>query len=481
MAALVIGLGLLYSVSAAPGQSTVWAVREDTAENMTENAAESTAAQSENEKQSSDSAEKLRQDAQGRPILGDGESGILIEAKSGTVLYESDSQKRVYPASTTKIMTGLLAVEAMESGEISADTEVEVTAEMLEGLDPDSSNMELKAGEIISFENLLKGLMIPSGNDAAMAIAYRLSGTPEAFVERMNARAAALHMDNTHFANAHGLHDDNHYTTAADMAKLSREAMQHEGFRDVVDIAHVKMAPTNKTEKQRYYINTNGLLSAMRYREYVYQGATGIKTGHTSQAGNCLVGSAVRGNMELIAAVFGGKEIADSHQDTKRMLDYGFSAFELIVPIQKGEMMGEVKVKRAKSRDRVTLSVQEPVTVVVPKGTKAEELEMRLDLPEAVYAPVSKGQNVGSVTVLNQGQELGSGQLYSDLDIRRSFFWPAMALGEWLWSFWAVRILCYLLLGILCVFLVIAVCRIRREIKRQRRIRQQRRIRGERK
>lgn len=131
MAALTIGLGLLCSASALPGQSIAWAVREDAAESTAENAAESAAAQTEGEKQKSDSAEKPRQDAQGRPILGDGESGILIEAKSGTVLYESDSQKRVYPASTTKIMTGLLAVEAMESGEISADTEVEVTAEML--------------------------------------------------------------------------------------------------------------------------------------------------------------------------------------------------------------------------------------------------------------------------------------------------------------------------------------------------------------
>ena len=437
-------------------------------------------AETETDQSQTEKKETPRTDAQGRPILGEGETGIMIEAKSGTVLFESDSQKRVFPASTTKIMTGLLAVEALEAGTVSLETQAEITEEMLKDLDPDSSNMELVAGERISFERLLQGLMIPSGNDAAMAIAYLLAGSPETFIEQMNRRASELGLKDTHFENPHGLHSENHYTTAADMAVIAKEAMTHEAFRNVVDIAHIKMPPTNMHEKQRYYINTNGLLSTMRYTNYYYKGAIGIKTGHTTQAGNCLVGAAVRDGMELITAVFGGKDVSDSHKDTIRMLDYGFSAYELITPISKGEMLGEIRVKQAKSRDRVTLSASDKVTVVVPKGTSVDQLETQLNLPEALYAPVAAGQTVGTISVLYNGQELGSGPLYSELEVKRSFFWPAMAAGEWLWQFTPVRILCYLLLGFLGGLLLLGIYRFYQEIKRVQRLnrkhrRQQRR------
>ena len=129
--------------------------------------------------------------------------------------------------------------------------------------------------------------------------------------------------------NPHGLHNENHYTTAADMGKLACVAMKNAIFRDIVDIAHVKIAPTNKTEKQRYYINTNGLLSAMRYTEYFYKGSIGIKTGRTSEAGNCLVSAVAREGLEFVGVLFGGKEIKDSHGETIRMMDYGFENYEI--------------------------------------------------------------------------------------------------------------------------------------------------------
>ena len=186
------------------------------------------------------------------PILGAGETGILVDSVSGRVLFEKNSKERMYPASTTKIMTPLLAIEAVERGELSMDTQIEITAQMLENLDIDGTSIALLEGEILTLENLLRGLMIASGNDAASAIATYVGGGTSSFVDMMNTRAAELGAEDTHFVNPHGLHDDDHYTTAADMAKIACEAMKHFEFRNIVDIAHVKIPPTNKTEKERY-------------------------------------------------------------------------------------------------------------------------------------------------------------------------------------------------------------------------------------
>ncbi|MBR5152049.1 MAG: D-alanyl-D-alanine carboxypeptidase [Clostridia bacterium] len=405
-------------------------------------------------------------DAQGRPILFAGETGIVIDQTSGAVLYEWDCQKRMFPASCTKVMTCLLAVEAVERGEISMEEPVTITAEMLEGLDIDGSNMALKEGEVLEFRHLLWGLMVPSGNDAAMAIAFRLAGSQELFAERMNARAQELGLKETHFVNPHGLHDDNHYTTAADMAKIAYVAMKNEDFRNIVDIAHVKIPPTNMTEKERYYLNTNGLLSGMRYSWYVYKGATGIKTGRTTEAGNCLVSSATRGGMSLIGVLFGGADVGASHEESARMLDYGFENFQPVRGIAKGELLGESKVKYAKRKDTVTLAAATDVMAVVPKGVAKDALEIRLNLPEKVYAPIKEGAAVASATVLYQGQELGETPLLALVAVKRSFFWPIMALGDWLWGFLLVRIVVYLVLIALVIFLLLVLRTVWLEMQR---------------
>ena len=414
-------------------------------------------------------------DSQGRPIMPAGTAAVLVEQTSGAVLFEADSQKRMYPASTTKVMTCLLVVEAVERGEMALDEPITVTEQMLEGLDPDGTNMALKAEEVLTVQQLLWGLMIPSGNDAAMAFAFRLAGSEAAFAEMMNNRARELGCNDTHFVNPHGLHHENHYTTAADMAKIAKKGMEKPIFRDIVDIAHIKIPPTNKTE-ERYYINTNGLLSAMRYREYIYKGASGIKTGRTTEAGACLVSSAKRNNMELIGVFFHGRDVTESHQETARMLDWGFENYEAIRGIAEGELLGECKVKRARGKDTVTLAVADDVTVVVPKGTPKSELEIRLDLPERLYAPLKEGQDVAGVTVLRNGQELGFGRLITLTEMKRSFFWPMMALGEWLWGFALIRGICYTLLTMVAIVILLLVRSIWMEMKRAKNRRNRRKL-----
>ncbi len=402
----------------------------------------------------------------GKPALGEGETGILIDSKSGRVMFEKDSDEKMYPASTTKIMTALLALEAVERGEISMNTQIEVTKEMLADLDPDGTNIALKEGEVLSLENLLRGLMIASGNDAANVIATYIGQSVASFVDMMNSRAAELGANDTHFVNPHGLHDDEHYSTAADMAKIARAAMKLEKFRNIADIAHVKIPPTNMTEQERYYINTNGLLSTMRYTNYFYKGSIGIKTGYTSKAGNCLVSAAVRDGKEFIGVIFGGKDSADSHTDSAEMLDWGFENYTSVTAISKNAMTCEVRVRQGKRADSLPLVSPEAISVVVPNDTPADELEIRPNLPESVCAPIMAGDEIGTVSVLHNGVELASGKLVASRDIERTIFWPIVALGEWLWSMKLVRIATYLLIAAAAIFVAIFIIGVYNNLKK---------------
>lgn len=427
------------------------------------------ASDDEDEDNDEDKEEKKERKKGEKPVLAEGETGVLIDSVSGRVLFESDSTKKMYPASTTKVMTAMLAIEAVERGEVSMENTVTITPAMLENADPDGSNIALKVGEVITLDNLLKGLMVASGNDAACAIATYISGSIFEFVELMNARAAELGANDTHFVNPHGLHDSEHYTTAADMAKIACAAMKLTKFRNIVDIAHIKIPPTNVTEQERYYINTNGLLSTMRYTNFYFKGSIGIKTGYTSDAGNCLVSAAARDGVELIAVLFGGKDTTYSHKDSIEMLEWGFEEFVSAVAVSKDDMLSEIKVKQGKGTDSLTLSAKESVRVLVPKDTKIEDLEIKPNIPESVYAPIAAETEIGGVTVLLNGEELGSGRLVATKTIERSAFWPVMALGEWLWGMTAVRIFVYVLCGAVVIFIIMFIAAIRRNIRKAKR------------
>ncbi len=422
-------------------------------------------------------AETPKTDAQGRPILGTGETGILIEQHTGNVLLDRDSKKRMFPASTTKVMTALLTIEAMHRGEFTEDTGFTVREEMIAGLDPLSSSMDLVADEELTVKQLLQGLMVPSANDAAMALSYLVAGGEQAFVDRMNERARELGLNDTHFVNPHGLHDPEHYTTAADMAVIAKEAMRLPEFRNLADIVHIKIPPTNKTEKERYYISTNGLLSAMRYTDFVYKGATGIKTGHTSEAGFCLVSSASKNGMDLIGVVFGGKAEKDSHGDSARMLNYGFEHYTTVTAVHKGDILSEAPVRWGKSKDSVTLAAAEDVTIVVPKGAEKETPDIRTEAPEKLYAPIEEGQLVATVSVWRDNIKVGEGSLAAIAPVERSFFWPILALGEWLWSFRIIRAICYILLAFLVVFIFFLLRNLRKASKERKRKQRRERLR----
>lgn len=413
-----------------------------------------------------------RADENGRPILPDRETAILLDRNTGDVLFEKDADKRMYPASTTKIMTALLVLEAIDRNELNLESSYKITADMLEGLPADGSSMSLKVGEAITVQYLLDGLLVASGNDAAQALAIIVCGDIETFVQRMNDKAAELGLRDTHYVNPHGLHNDDHYTTARDLATVAQQAMEYPTFREIVAMPQV-VIPESAGNVRRVLISTNGLISTLRYSDYYYQYATGVKTGRTTEAGNCLVSSATNGNMNVLGVVMNGEEVNDSHTDSLNMLKYALDNFKTITPISKGEMLSEVKVKQGAGagNDHVTLSTSDNVVVTVENDVDASQLEIEYDLPENIYAPVEMGQVVGTVNIKLDGEVVGSGDLVADKSIERHKLGFLMSAGEYIWSFWFVRVLVVLIAIAIVGFVIYVIVGIRRELRRVKKYR----------
>ena len=261
-----------------------------------------------------------------------GTSAILIEADSGEVIFEKNADQPMYPASTTKIMTVWLALTMADNlpgqslSEKLNNNKFTVSEHAVD-LAPDESSAKLAAGEEVKLIDLCYAAILPSGNDAATAIAEGLAGSEENYAAIMNQAAHSLGCVNTHFVNANGLHDDNHYTTARDMAVMSRVAMQNETFRQIVLAPRYIMSKDN-IYRERTIVNRNNFVAKTEGKESrYYENSTGIKTGTTSQAGNCLVASASRDGINLIAVIFNAATDASRYTDAIRLMDYGFAQY----------------------------------------------------------------------------------------------------------------------------------------------------------
>lgn len=397
------------------------------------------------------------------------EAVILIDASTGNVLFEKNSDKKMYPASTTKIMTALVALEAVENGEISLAQPLTLSQAAFDGLDADGSGIGLKVGESMTLEGLLQGLLIASGNDAAVTVAEGVAGSVDEFVVRMNSKAELLGLESTSFVNPHGLHNENHYTTAADMARLAREAMKNETFRSIVECAHIYLPATNMSDK-RYFINTNNLVSRMRYPYYFYDKATGIKTGSTTDAGYCLVSSAQSQGKSVIAVVFKASDISVSHNESKALLEYGLTEFSLKTLAKRDDIFGEAAVKQAADgTDHILLSAAENLEVLFPNGGDIEAMETVTEIPEKLYAPISAGQVVGKVKFLYEGKQIGEVGLCSTVELKRHIFGFVMSFGEWLWSFRTVKFAVFTVLGLLLAFTALVILGFVRALKKSKR------------
>lgn len=319
-------------------------------------------------------------------------AAILVDEDSGTVLYEKNADARRPIASITKVMTLLLTFEALEAGKISLDDFVPVSEHAYH---MGGSQIWLEPGEEMTLNDMLKAICISSANDAAVAVAEYIGGSEPAFAEMMNARAAELGMTNTHFVNACGLDEPEHLSTARDVAAMSREMLLH--HTEVRDYCSIWMDTLRGGATQ--LVNTNKLLKS-------YSGITGLKTGTTGKAGVCISASAERNGLRLIAVVLGAASGKERFQAASTLLDYGFSHFESAAAELPADAPLSLPAKRG-TAESVALTYTAPERCLMPKG-ESSTLQIALDLPQKLAAPIRAGETVGTVKISNGSIELAS-------------------------------------------------------------------------
>ena len=350
-------------------------------------------------------------------------AAILIDLESGEVIFENNIHDKLFPASITKIMTFLVIQD------LGTDLTEIVTVEeyMLEDLNEAGSTANLKPGEQLSVRDLIECMLISSGNDAANVLAIHCFGSLDAFVIAMNSKADSLECENTHYMNPHGLHDEEHFTTVADIVKITKEALKYDIFVETVATDIIKQAPTNMNKNGRTLVNTNNLLTKYRTSDYYYSKATGVKTGFTTPAGNCLVATAKNGNFNLLSVVMGAlrdeeTDMVLSYTDTIALFDWGFENFTRKTILKSTENIVELPVTLAQDNDYVVLTPETDITAIVPKDLDPADIERVVDVPESVEAPVGEGEVYGSLTLKVGGKEYGSTNLIALSGAERSAF-----------------------------------------------------------
>ena len=333
-----------------------------------------------------------------------GKSAILMDATTGTVLYESNADERLSPASVTKIMTLLLVFEALQDGRLKWD-DVLVVSENAASMG--GSQVFLEPGEKMSVEDLIKSVVIASANDAAVTLAEHVAGSEEAFIEAMNKRAAELGMVNTKFENTTGLDDDtvDHKTTARDIAIMSRELLKHE---KITEYTTIWMDTIRNGEFG--LTNTNRLVR-------FYRGITGLKTGFTSGAGYCISASAKRDNTHLIAVIMGAESADLRNVSVSKLLDFGFANYSLYT--ENSSETGEIKVYGGKSDSVQT--TYDAFNALVNKSSSGK-IEAKIELNEYIQAPVSKGDVVGKIIYSVNGEIIGEAPVFCAESVEKISF-----------------------------------------------------------
>lgn len=402
--------GTIYADNRTKNPETTEAKTEEQAESK-ENTTSSNKASDKEASQEKKEEEKI--------VLGPdvkGESAFLINPSTGIVIYEKNADARMYPASTTKIMTAYLALSHLD---LNAECTASATAV---DIDRDGSNMGLSQGEILTVRQLIDALIIHSANDAANVLAEEVSGSIPEFVNLMNSTAAELGMTSTHFENPHGYHADNHYTTARDMALLSAKAMENETFVEMVAMRKVTIPPTNKYAENRVFNTRNALINPYSDLKIQYRFATGIKTGHTSNAGYCFVGSATRNDMDLISVVFKSTSYDRAFIDTKNLFEYAYSNYRSRTVIKADELASTCNVRWARGKSHLVLKTNKDVKTILPRDNFSEELlKSEIIIYENITAPIEEGEELGTVKFFYDGKLVAESPLFASRSVSRSY------------------------------------------------------------
>ena len=326
--------------------------------------------------------------AEGNTDLGlNAKSVILMEESTGNILYENNPDERLPIASVTKVMTMLLIMEAVDSGKINLDDMVTVSEN---AMSYGGSTMFLETGEQLTVNDMLKGIAVASANDGCVAMAEHLAGSESAFVDMMNEKAKKLGMENTHFMNTNGLDEDDHYSSARDVAIMSRELMKHETIFNYTSI----WMDTLRGGKFQL-ANTNKLIR-------FYDGANGLKTGSTSKALCCLSAAAKRNDMQLIAVVLGAPTSAERFASAKSLLDYGFANYAVNTQITAGDEVQKIAVEKGVDKE-VDVVAGDSCSTLVKKGQE-DNITKEIKIDEAITAPIEAGQKIGTMTISRDGE-----------------------------------------------------------------------------
>lgn len=374
---------------------------------------------------------------------------IIVDGDNHEVLYDFHAHERMYPASITKIMTSLVVLDAVEKGEISLDTMVTASAQAVD-LPWDSSTAGIKAGESLSVLDLLYCDLLPSGNEACNILSEAVAGTSAEFVARMNAKAQELGMADTKFANPHGLHDPEHYTTAYDIYLMAYAAMQNDTFRTIVRSPSHTLPATNM-QGERTIFSSNGFLTGFYAGSgYIYSKAIGIKTGYTGEAGRCLASAAVDELGRTFYCVVLGTEDTQnadgswhkmSFSETKRLLEWAFDNFHRITLLDKDteNVWREVPVTLSDEADYVLAQPVGEIQATMPSDYDPKKAEIDFNMDESVEAPVAAGQKLGTVTFRYGGTTYGTLDMVATDSVERSDFLYTVQQIQYYWSQWWVK------------------------------------------
>ncbi len=342
-------------------------------------------------------------------LASNAKSGIIMEPTTNKVIFEKNSHERLEPASMTKMMTLLLTFEALDNGKISLDDMVHISkvAAAMGG-----SQMFLEENSNIRLEEIIKGVSIASANDGAVALAEYIGGSVENFVNMMNQKIADLGLTDTHFANPHGLHADNHYSSAYDMAIIAANLISHEKILEYTSIYEDYF---NKPDGSRtWLVNTNKLT---RY----YEGVDGLKTGYTKEAGYCLTATAKKNNIRYITVLMGEPTSDLRSSETTSMLNYAFNSFKLNTIISKSQELGTVYIDKSKEKT-VKIVTKKDITELISKEKDSPNYTYNLKI-DKLKAPLKKGTKVGTIEILdNEGLIVREEEVTIESDITKSSF-----------------------------------------------------------
>ena len=344
------------------------------------------------------------------------DSIILIDAKTGNILYSKNAYEKKYPASTTKLMTAILTLENCKLTDV-----VTVSHNAIFSVPVGYSHASLQEGEQLTVEQLLNVLLIPSANDAAFALAEHIAGSVDEFSTMMNNKAKELGCLNTHFVNPNGIHNNDHYSTAYDLALIGQYAMKFDDIMRIAKISQYTLPKTNKYDRtDRIFNATNGLIT--KNDEYYYPSATGLKTGYTDKSGYCIVATAEKNGAELLEVVLGSESISDRYEDCIKLFDYGFENYSNQNLVSTNEIIENVEVAGAtKETKNLDIVAKSNIDVLLKNSIDINSLDKKVEINENLTAPISEGAVVGKVTYTIDGKDYSTDLIANSTVIPSNF------------------------------------------------------------